>query len=157
MSEIYHDIVAHTQMLVADNKRDDDAVASDFNTGVFWLVNLGLRKYPDDGTIFRLKNLLSLARSTSNSILITEMGVFFYKYSAHIMARNKNAFSADRFETELGTSGASQSDAQLARDVFKLAHSLLNSANERELDEIFKRVIGMLNDFLVYAAMQGKK
>lgn len=134
--------------------------ASEFNRILKGLIILYVNMHPDDDKIDRLKTRVFTGCQIDHHGLITMVGPYLLKYEDKIYNREEDFFKSNINEisqAEMSALNKSATAASTATYLIELIKKDYSNMNKEEQDDIYERVVEMLNTYIDYVALEFKK
>lgn len=150
--ETKNKIIEHRKRLISERQFDTVFdITSSFNHCIFFIVGLCKTKKPLDSNIYRLKNIMSAAKSVDHEVLIKSAGPYLIESYSSIIDRTHNPFTTEWISKKVGNM-KNQKNQEFVIDVFTAARDLIdNGLTQAEKNTIFDKLNRMLDDFLLYS------
>ncbi len=133
-----------------------DANITTFNKNLTALLTFLEKAHPDNGHVFNLKNKIRLVKGESREFLAENAGPFLIAYAEKINKRDEEFFMNMDNIKELQTIDKNSDEAQLIIPLFNLIKITYSGANQAVKDDLYNKVLEMLQSYIKYVLSQKK-
>lgn len=151
------DTLATIHELANKDKRTRDHIVRDFNSKLFKIIHICIKRRPKDSNLDRLKQLAVLGRSYDEEILIKEAGPYLYKYRQSIQEGEPGLLTKEAIEQEFlvrSQEPNNDKDRQFVLEVFSAAMEEYNKMIPEEKKAIVSIIANLLEDYLVFLSKE---
>jgi hypothetical protein len=155
MLEISEKLKNHICDILGKNTKTSEALVSDFNKILFWVIDLTSKKYPANNDLPRVRKLMSLGKSYNQNILIEEVGPYLFQYGDKILERSIHVFNDElkqniSNEIQQKRTNENESNVELASSLFSLAQKMVDTLSKDEQVVISQKLVELLDDYLLF-------
>lgn len=136
-------------------EKNRDQIVHAFNKDLFWLVNLCIQRRKTDSNLYRIKNIMSAAKYEDYEVLIKEAGPHLLECFDNII-KKEDVFGEEWMNQKISITD-DKNKQQFALELFKAAREEIEKLNNSEREKIFAKVKDLLDSFLYYTEIIGKK